>query len=1001
MKVEKRDGRIVEFDEDKIENAILSAFQSAGVDATPVRGLTREVVQLIQERKVEQIHIEAIQDIVEDTLMLRGYTIVARRYIKYREKHSEARKLLHQVGVVDDLKFGPNAATVLKRYLLKDEEGNPLETPSKMFQRVATAAASIERLYGEGSEEDEYADLFYDMMANLEFLPNSPTLFNAGTPLGQCSACFVLPIHDDMNSIFTSLKHMAMVQKSGGGTGFSFSRLRPTGATVGTTGGVASGPVSFMRIYDTATEVIKQGGRRRGANMSILRCDHPDIMEFIACKSDKRSFRNFNISVAITDEFMEALRNNGEIDLIAPQNREVVKRISAGAIFDAIVHNAWNSGDPGLIFIDRINQEHPLDGMEIESTNPCVSSDTIVSTSSGLVNILEVPNSVRTSRKVLYSLKTKEGYELKLTKDHRVLTEDGWKEAQALKKGERIVLQNGKGGFGVAGNLHIGQILGWFAGEGWTTGKDKGAVLSFHHKDKGPLVEYYQRIVNEELDSDLSTISSTKGDEVISKKLLDLVIEWGVESKNISMQLLAASEACQKGFLQGLFSANGSVQGEKEKGVTVRLNQSNLALLKNVQIMLLNFGIASKIDEKRRRNQRSLMPDGKGDQREYGITANHELKISKDNVIRFRDQLGFLLEYKQNKLVESLVSLEKRVPYEERFTAQFDTLIPLDEEDVYDIIGTPLGGFVANGLVVHNCGEQPLLPYESCVLGSINLAKMVDQGRINWERLEEVVKLAVRFLDNIIDLNVYPVEEIERTTKANRKIGLGIMGWADFLITLGIPYDSENALEKAGEVMSFIRQKAERASVELAKIRGNFENFAYLKDRNTWKRNATLITIAPTGSISLIAQTTSGIEPLFAITHSRMLAEGIALTDVNDHFRSVAEKRGFWTETIEREIARTGSVQHIDVVPEDVKEVFKTAHEIDPEWHIRMQAAFQEHVDNAVSKTVNLPKSATTKEVEIIFRMADEMKLKGITVFRDGSLDTQVLYVGGCPTCEV
>ncbi len=669
MKVEKRDGRIVEFDEIKIENAILSAFQSTGIDATPVRGLTQEVVRLIQERKQETIHIEDIQDIVEDTLMLRGFTNVAKRYIKYREKHREARRLLHQVGVVDDLKFGPNAATVLKRYLLKDEDGNPLETPSKMFQRVATAVASIEKIYGEGTEVEEYTDLFYNMMANLEFLPNSPTLYNAGTPLGQCSACFVLPIHDDMNSIFTSLRHMAMVQKSGGGTGFSFSRLRPAGATVGTTGGVASGPVSFMRIYDTATEVIKQGGRRRGANMSMLRCDHPDIMEFIACKSDKCSFRNFNISVAITDEFMEALYNNREIDLVAPQNREVVKTISARAIFDAIVHNAWNSGDPGLVFIDQINREHPLDGMEIESTNPC--------------------------------------------------------------------------------------------------------------------------------------------------------------------------------------------------------------------------------------------------------------------------------------------------------------------------------------------GEQPLLPYESCVLGSINLSRMVVNDEINWDRLEEVVKLSVRFLDNVIDLNVYPVEEIEKTTKANRKIGLGIMGWADLLLNMKIPYDSDSALNLAGKVMSFIRQKAERASAELAKIRGNFENFAYLKNRNTWKRNATLITIAPTGSISLIAQTTSGIEPIFAITHRRIITEGVALTEVNEIFKKTAEERGFWTDVIEQQVAKTGSIQIIDGIPDDIKKVYKTAHEISPEWHVRMQAAFQEHVDNAVSKTVNLPSTATTQDVEKIFKLAHDLKLKGITVFRDGCLDAQVLYAGGCPTCEI
>ncbi len=668
MKVEKRDKRIVDFDDYKIEAAITKAFESINADTGPVKGLTKEVVQIIHERERDVIHIEEIQDIVEDTLMLRGFTEIARRYMKYREKHNEARKILQMMGVVDDLKFGPNAATVLSRYLLKDIDGNPIETPSQLFRRVSGAVASIEKKYDDSVDVKEYDDLFYYMMANLEFLPNSPTLFNAGTEIGQCSACFVLPIEDNMDSIFTSLKHMAVVQKSGGGTGFSFSRLRPAGATVGSTGGVASGPLSFLRVYDTATEIIKQGGRRRGANMGILRCDHPDIMEFIASKSDKQSFRNFNISVAATKKFMEALEEDKEIELVGPHNGEVTQSIRARVIFDAIVHNAWSTGDPGFIFIDRINDEHPLNGELIESTNPC--------------------------------------------------------------------------------------------------------------------------------------------------------------------------------------------------------------------------------------------------------------------------------------------------------------------------------------------GEQPLLPYESCVLGSINLSRMVKDGEINWSRLEEVVRLAVRFLDNIIDLNVYPVKEIEQVTRANRKIGLGIMGFAELLIMLGIPYDSVKGLEMAEEVMSFIRQRAERASSELARIRGNFENFALLKKRNKWKRNASLITVAPTGSISLIAQTSSGIEPLFAIAHSRMLAEGIHLSEVSPLFEKVAIERGFWSDEIEHEVAKTGSVQHIDKVPDDVKQVFKAAQEIDPEWHIRMQAAFQKHTDNAVSKTVNLPNSATTEDVERIFLLANQLKLKGTTVFRDGCLGgVQVLYPG-CQNCD-
>jgi ribonucleoside-diphosphate reductase alpha chain len=1000
LKVEKRDKRVVDFDDSKIEAAITKAFQSINADTTPVRGLTKEVVQIIAEQGREVINIEEIQDIVEDTLMLRGFTEIARRYMKYREKHHEARKILQMMGVVDDLKFGPNAATVLSRYLLKDEDGNPTETPSQLFRRVSGAVASVEKQYDESVDVKEYDDLFYYMMANLEFLPNSPTLFNAGTEIGQCSACFVLPIEDNMDSIFGSLYHMAMVQKSGGGTGFSFSRLRPEGSTVGTTGGVASGPISFMKVYDTATDIIKQGGRRRGANMAILRCDHPDIMEFISAKSDKQSFRNFNISVAITDRFLEALGNEGEIDLITPHTKEVVQSVSARGMFDTIVHNAWSTGDPGLIFIDRINEEHPLKGSLIEATNPCVSGDTIVSTENGLLNIQEIPGLIRTPGKLVYNLRTKEGYQVKVTKDHRILTPAGWKQAGDLAEDDEICLQSTEGGFGETGNIRIGQILGWYVGDGWTTGKDGRATLAFYSKDKGKLAEYYREIVNEELDSDLVVIKSKRREDVRSRGILRLIQEWEVESKQISSKLLSSSKECQRGFLQGLFSADGSIQGKTAKGFSVRLSQSNLDLLYPVQIMLLNFGIASKVYENRRHAQKRLMPDGKGQMKLYWTKANHELIISKENIISFRDQIGFLLDYKQDRLVKSIESLKERGPYKEHFLARFESLTPLEEQDVFDIVGTPSGGFIANGIVVHNCGEQPLLPYESCVLGSINLSRMVQDGEIDWSRLEEVIRLAVRFLDNIIDLNVYPVAEIEKVTKTNRKIGLGIMGFAELLIKLGIPYDSIKGLDKAEEVMSFIRQKAERASTELAKIRGNFENFALLKKRNKWKRNASLITVAPTGSISLIAQTSSGIEPLFAIAHSRRLAEGVHLSEVNPLFEKVAIGKGFWSDDIEYEVAKTGSVQHIDEVPDDVKAVFKAAHEIDPEWHIRMQAAFQKHVDNAVSKTVNLPNTATTEDVEKIFLLADELKLKGTTVFRDGCLGGEQVLYAGCHECE-
>ena len=342
--------------------------------------------------------------------------------------------------------------------------------------------------------------------------------------------------------------------------------------------------------------------------------------------------------------------------MIAPHNKEVKQTISAKVIFDAIVHNAWSTGDPGIIFIDRINDEHPLNGDLVESTNPCVSGDTIVSTDTGLLNIQDIPNVIKTARKLVYLLQSLEGYQVKVTKDHRILTPSGWRQAGDLQKGDKICLQSTKGGFGKQGNLRIGQILGWYVGDGWNTGNDQRATLAFYGKDKGRLSHYFRDIVNEELESNLVVIRSKKREEVRSRRILNLIRDWEMESKEISNLLLSSSADCQRGFLQGLFTADGSIQGRKEKGYSVRLSQNNLDNLRYVQIMLLNFGIASRIYENRRREQMQLMPDSKGQPKHYKTKANHELVISKENILKFRDQIGFLLEYKQNRLVDGIDS---------------------------------------------------------------------------------------------------------------------------------------------------------------------------------------------------------------------------------------------------------------------------------------------------------------------------------------------------------
>ncbi len=573
-----------------------------------------------------------------------------------------------------ELKLSPNAIKVLeRRYLRRDQDGKLIETPEELFTRVAAAIAVADKLYGKTDQEvKKLQDAFFGMMTNLEFLPNSPCLMNAGKELGQLSACFTLPIDDSMESIFETLKVTSLIHKSGGGTGFNFSRLRPKNAVVKTTGGVASGPISFMRVYDAATEAVKQGGTRRGANMGILRVDHPDIMEFIACKENNNQITNFNISVAITDEFMKKLAAQEEYDLIDPHTHKPVQKIKAQEVFDLIVKQAHKNGEPGIIFIDRINQYNPTPKLGlIESTNPC--------------------------------------------------------------------------------------------------------------------------------------------------------------------------------------------------------------------------------------------------------------------------------------------------------------------------------------------GEQPLLPFESCDLGSINLdglcKKVGTRCEIDWIRLKEVTRLAVHFLDNLIDVNKFPLAEIEKATKATRKVGLGVMGWASLLIRLGIPYNSEEAVALAEKVMAFILDEANKKSLELGKEKGVFPAFKGSiydkKDGLTRMRNATLTTIAPTGTISIIAgPCSSGIEPLFAISYYRNVMDNDKLIEVEPLFEQVARERGFYSRQLMEKIAENASLKEIKEIPEDVRRVFVTSHDIAPEWHVKMQAAFQKYVHNATSKTINFPHSATIEEVRKSYILAFDLNCKGITIYRDNSREEQVLNVG-------
>lgn len=564
----------------------------------------------------------------------------------------------------------PNARLVLeKRYLKKDAAGNPIETPEDMFRRIAKNVASADLIYDKQADIVSLEEQFYDLFLNLLFMPNSPTLMNAGRDLQQLCGCFVLPVEDSIENIFETVKQAAIIHKSGGGTGFSFSRIRPKNDCVSTSGGFASGPLSFIKVFNEATEAINQGGFRRGANMAVLRVDHPDILDFIHSKQFEGVLTNFNISIGITDAFMQAVEKNQPFPLINPRTRAVVKTIHAKQLFDQIIHSAWENGEPGVLFLDTINAANPTPLLgEIEGTNPC--------------------------------------------------------------------------------------------------------------------------------------------------------------------------------------------------------------------------------------------------------------------------------------------------------------------------------------------GEQPLLPFEACVLGSINLSRMVKlthaKYEIDWIRLETVIQRAVHFLDNVIDVNKYPLPQIEHLTRGNRKIGLGVMGLADLLLKFGISYNSEEAIHFTDKLMCFFSQKANEASVELAAKRGVFPNYLksiYAQKNEPGYRNATRTTIAPTGTISIIADCSSGIEPLFAIAYKRHVLVEEGLPEINAFFVEVAKKRGFYSEILIEKVSKEGSIQNINDIPEDVKKVFITARDVSPEQHVKIQAACQKYIDNGVSKTINFPKNATAGDVEKVFLLAYKSGCKGITVYRDESRVSQVLSV--------
>ncbi|MHC1790896.1 ribonucleotide reductase N-terminal alpha domain-containing protein [Solidesulfovibrio sp.] len=940
-----------------------------------------------------------------------------------------------------------NAMVVLsKRYLKKGPDGTPEEDVRGLFWRVAAAIAAEEAKYPQSScTAQALARKFYDLMVGMRFLPNSPTLMNAGTPLGQLAACFVLPVGDSMDEIFDAVKFAALIHKSGGGTGFSFSRLRPKKSRVGSTGGVASGPVSFMRIFNTATEQVKQGGTRRGANMGILRIDHPDILEFITCKERENELQNFNISVALTERFMQAVEKGEDYDLIDPRDGSVRSQLAASEVFALLVRKAWESGDPGIVFLDRINRDNPTPAQgDIESTNPCVTGDTWVMTADGPRQARELtgrtvplvldgavhPSTAEgffvTGTKPICRLQTREGYALRLTADHKVLkaaSETGrhgavWTEAGSLMPGDQVVLGDHRSLAAWSGKYGLaeGYLVGLLLGDG-TLKQDK-AVLSFWTRAEvangdpfprsGVMEAAFAFAKTQPHRSDFSGWVSVAGRNewrLTLGALRSICHDLGMSPghKRITPEVERCSSEFSRGLLGGLFDADGSVQGTQRKGVSIRLAQSDLPTLEAAQRMLLRHGIASTLYPDRREAGEAILPDGKGGSRAYPTKSQHELIISGENIARFREVVGFRDEDKASRL-ETLLAGYKRRLNRETFLATVQSLTPAGEETVYDVQVPGENRFDACGLVAHNCGEQPLLPFEACNLGSINLSAFYDQsakGGIDWTGLAETVHLAVRFLDNVIDASRYPFEQITEMVQANRKIGLGVMGFADLLYLLAIPYDSTEALSLAEKLMETIQAEARSASKLLAAERGPFPAYPesiYGKRNLGPYRNATTTTIAPTGTLSILAGCSSGIEPLFALSFARHVMDGEKLVEANPHFVTALKAAGAYSDALMEEVTRKGSIAHIGMLPEDLREVFVTAMDIEPVWHLKMQAAFQKYTDNAVSKTVNLPGTATQEDIREIYWLAYELGCKGVTVYRDGCKANQVLCTGdGAP----
>ncbi len=977
-----------------------------------------------------------------------------------------------------ETRLSPNALAVFRRrYARKGPDDQPVETVGQVFRRVASHIAAVEEEWKGDPIAAEAT--FYNLMTSLRFLPNSPTFTGAGTPLAQLAACFVLPISDDMgresDGIFQTLRDMALIQQTGGGTGFSFSRLRPQGAIVRSSGGYATGPVGFMRVYDTACEIVSQGGVRRGANMAVLRTDHPDIHEFIQCKTSEDAVTSFNISTGVSDAFMRAVEEDGTIDMINPQDGKICKTVRARETFDKIVAGAHRNGEPGMLFLDTANRDNPCPHLgEYEASNPCVVGNTWVTSDRGPVQVKDIIGKpmrlllngsfyatsaegfFSTGEQNVIEMRTHRGFRISLTSDHplRVVTkmtphvlESKWRNAGELQVGDRILLSdNRQVSWEGQGDWGEGYLLGLLVGDGTVTcGK---AVLSVWGEGPGPksvrrkvkslIIDFPQRADFQ----GFVWLPERKEGRLTLKAIYELACSYGLseEFKGISPDIERTSSLFHQGFLRGIFDADGTVIGTQKKGISVRLAQSDIPLLEAVQRMLHRLGIVSTLYKERREAGTRLLPDSKGGMQEYPIKAQHELVISRENLIHFADQIGFTHEEKAARLEERLQAYRRRIN-RERFADEIVSIEPRGKALVYDVHIPEKHAFDANGFYVHNCGEQLLLPYENCCLGSINLAQHVNHGHnghptVHWAKLKETVEQAVRFLDNVVSANAYvpAVPQLKEAARRTRRIGLGLMGLGDLLYHLRARYGSDEAQELAAQVIEFIRYHAMHASTELARERGPFpaiQGSVYDLDDLRWTppqpvtpytrlerwgrptldwnrivedirrhgiRNAAQTTVAPTGTTATVAGCEAyGCEPVFALAYVRHMndnGQDVELEYTSPLFHRALDQAGLDYATQERviqQVTTNGSCQAVEEIPVSIRDTFVVAGDISAEEHVRMQAALQAFVDASISKTVNFPATATTDDVARAFQLAWKLGCKGLTVYVTGSREKVVL----------